>query len=99
MLSRTESNGSLPGQEQRSHSYKWICSQLSSSDQNYCPSHIDVFKKNITTWRPFGFEVQYCLSDPVPEKCRVQADLSVALIAGILSLAKDVFIAIVVFRS
>jgi hypothetical protein len=94
----TESDGNHPGSTgQISNPYKWMCAQLNSTDQVYCPGQIDTFTKKTTSWQPFGFEVQYCLSDPRQAHCRVQADLSAALIAGILSLAKVVMIAIVVF--
>jgi hypothetical protein len=77
--------------------YPWICRQITPTSSVFCPSHLDSFRNNISSWQPFGYPVAYCLSEPQTEICRVQADLSLGLIAGILSLAKVIILCIVFF--
>jgi len=77
--------------------YSWICNQITTNASVFCPNYIDSFRSDISSWQPFGYPIAYCLSEPQPEHCRVQIDLSLGLIAGILSLAKVVIICIVFF--
>jgi len=77
--------------------YAWICNQIISNTNIFCPDHIDSFRNNISSWQPFGYPISYCLSEHQRERCRVQSDLSLGLIASILSLAKVVIISIIFF--
>jgi hypothetical protein len=88
-------------------SYSWVCSQFPSTDTGLCADHISSFRANISDWRPFGYQVDYCLAkgDPVPglvglgtALCRVQVDLSIALIVGIVNLVLVVIMCIITLR-
>lgn len=55
--------------------YLWICQGFESSSLGLCEA--DYILKNASNWTLFdmenaGFLVQYCLSQPVEERCRVQ---------------------------
>jgi hypothetical protein len=79
--------------------YEWICYQLYSSrdfitcDQTY---YLDKILQN-STWTPFAGNVSYCLSEKVPEDCRVHGSLQVFVIVVALDIAKVLVIAYVVF--
>lgn len=88
-------------------SYSWVCSQFPPTDTSLCADHISSFRANISDWRPFGYQVDYCLAerDPVPglvglgtALCRVQVDLSIALIVGIVNLVQVIIMCIMTLR-
>jgi hypothetical protein len=87
--------------------YRWVCSQFSASDQVVCSDHIPSFRANISDWQPFHHRVGYCLIGQgggaslfsgTVEICRVQVNLSLALIVGLINLAKLIVMCIVIFR-
>jgi hypothetical protein len=75
--------------------YPWICGQIGPASKIFCPNHVDSFRQNISSWIPMTYPVGYCLAEPQTENCRVQTDLSIGLISGILSLANVVILCIV----
>jgi hypothetical protein len=86
--------------------YSWICSQFPQTNTNPCSDHISAFKANISSWQPFGHQVDYCLTqgyvkngpfNPLAGQCRVQLDLSVALIVGIVNLVQVVLMCVSIF--
>ena len=83
--------------------YSWICSQFPQTSTSFCSDHISSFKANISSWQPFGHQVDYCLTQGYVEigplnmltgQCRVQLDLSVALIVGIVNLVQVILMCV-----
>ena len=86
--------------------FAWVCNQLpNSGGKSVCADHVSSFKANISSWTPFNHSIDYCLTRYAgfskllnqPENCRVQTDMSVALIVGIVSLVQAIILCIVVF--
>jgi len=86
--------------------FAWVCSQFpNSGDKSVCADHVSSLKANVSSWTPFNHSIDYCLTRYVsvssllemPENCRVQADMLVALIVGIVSLVHPIILCIVVF--
>jgi hypothetical protein len=48
---------------------RWICSQFPRTDTSLCSDHFSSFRANISTWNPFGYEVNYCLTIAHPADC------------------------------
>jgi hypothetical protein len=83
--------------------YSWICSQFPQTDTSLCSDHISSFKANISSWQPFGHQVDYCLTqgyvgvgpfNMMTGHCRVQLDLSVSLIVGIVNLVQVILMCV-----
>lgn len=83
--------------------YSWICTQFPRTSTSLCSDHISSFKSNISSWQPFGHQVDYCLTQGHEEvgplnsltgQCRVQLDLSVALIVGIVNLVQVILMCV-----
>jgi hypothetical protein len=88
-------------------SYSWVCSQFPRTDTSLCADHISSFRANISDWRPFGHQVDYCLAeggpvsgllDPGTAQCRVEVDLSIALIVGSVNLVQVIIMCIMILR-
>jgi hypothetical protein len=70
-------------------SYRWICSEGQPTDQSLYADRVSSFRANISNWRPFGHPVSYCLTEADPAgNCRVQVDLSLALIVEVVNFVK-----------
>lgn len=89
----------VPNMLPRVDPYSWMCNQLPSTDTSLCSDHISSFRANISDWQPFGYPVSYCLNQDAPstEQCRVQIDLTIAMIVGIVILAQVVIMFIAMF--
>jgi hypothetical protein len=86
----------------------WICSQFPRTKKSLCSDRFSSFRANISTWRPFGHEVDYCLTRAHPAdhvdvssstvECKVQFDLSIALVVGIVNLVQVIVMCIMLSR-
>ncbi|KAG8676539.1 hypothetical protein FPOAC1_002544 [Fusarium poae] len=74
--------------------YQWICGKSCS------PCHFELprIKLQSDNWSPFGSRVEYCLSEPAPEKCRLNFDIYLAGIVLAVNLIKAVILALIVLR-
>lgn len=70
--------------------YEWMC----RADGKYCVTNgvckfrLGEARSNISSWQPFGKEVLYCLSETVPENCRLQYSIHLAVIVICLNAFK-----------
>jgi hypothetical protein len=76
-------------------SYSWMCTGM-VPDGYTCSNKIDSARSNPNAWRvgnycPYGaycgknFPVEYCLSEPAEPHCRLQYDLTIAVVVTVLN--------------
>jgi len=89
------------GQDCPDTTYDWICSSYdfgkpndSSSCAGSCGDHTSEISGD---WKPFGNKVKYCLSQRLPEHCKLQFSLHIALLVIILNLLKATVMLILAF--
>ncbi|KAF2463992.1 uncharacterized protein BDR25DRAFT_195847, partial [Lindgomyces ingoldianus] len=68
---------------------QWVCSEIASMSCDISPG-IGSLRANSSSWKPFGVEqsIAYCLSERVPEQCKVQSSLYLAIVVIVLNLIK-----------
>ncbi|KAL6921275.1 hypothetical protein FSST1_005301 [Fusarium sambucinum] len=76
--------------------YDWICPKHPC--ENPCHLQLPQVKLQSDDWRPFGDRVEYCLSEPAPQKCRLNFDIYLAGIVLGVNLIKATILAFIVFR-
>jgi len=59
--------------------FKWIC--LGRLDGHYCSYFVSDIRAHASNWVVNGHPVNYCLSEKLPEKCKVQYSLPLAIVA------------------
>lgn len=68
---------------------KWVCN---CSGMNAPPCDLDPMinglRSNSAEWSPLNYHVAYCLSERVPQLCKVQSNLHLAIVVIVLNLAK-----------
>ncbi|KAH6994637.1 hypothetical protein EDB82DRAFT_567348 [Fusarium venenatum] len=57
--------------------YEWICPDATCS--RTCWAFLPEIKRRLDNWRPFGNRVQYCLSQPIQQTCRLNFDRNIAI--------------------
>ncbi|KAF2430337.1 hypothetical protein EJ08DRAFT_660813 [Tothia fuscella] len=75
--------------------YQWICAQDGENSCNgapRCQNRLAAIRRNTTGWFPgkSAVAIDHCWSLRVPEKCKVQFSLHLAVVVLILNLAKAV---------
>lgn len=60
--------------------YEWICP--TATCKKPCRSLLPQVLDNADDWKPFGYKVKYCLSQPVEQHCKL--NFSIYLMAGVL---------------
>jgi hypothetical protein len=92
------SNAQAP--EQAADSYGWICSAVGDYSST-CSNEVDGVRNNATAWRVGRycpetgpciagvFPVEYCLSQRAEPHCRLQYNMSIAVIVTVLNLGKS----------
>ncbi|KAH7004086.1 hypothetical protein EDB82DRAFT_486074 [Fusarium venenatum] len=79
-----------------SSDYDWICPNQDCD--NPCHFQLPQVKLQSDDWRPFGNRVEYCLSEPAPQKCRLNFDIYLAGIVLAVNFIKAIILAFIVFR-
>jgi hypothetical protein len=92
--------------------YSWVCRQDGMSAcypppqccpgchcDELCQVRLPAIRANSSGWRPFNqeFPVKYCLSEVLPEQCRLQASVHVAAIVVVLNIVKAALMYATVF--
>ena len=77
--------------------YSWVCG--SSFNLKPCMFYVDGYKKDISSWKPFGREdpsqrpgVAYCYSELVEENCRLNLNVPMGALVTAMSFVKGVLI-------
>ncbi|KAF2491784.1 hypothetical protein BU16DRAFT_574727 [Lophium mytilinum] len=102
ILQMTASQNEEAGCNRPNEKYPWICQQDGSScrskDYTPCESRLDAIKANASGWQPFeaDYPVLYCLSETVPEHCKLQFSFQLGIIVTVLNLAKVIIFAYLV---
>lgn len=68
-----------------SDAYSWICSNTRIEET--CRGSLPTIKKQADDWRPFDTRINYCLSKPVTERCRLNFSpplVSIVLVSNAL---------------
>ncbi|UZP35231.1 hypothetical protein NXS19_003047 [Fusarium pseudograminearum] len=100
-------NSALPHnvrRNDRESDYDWICPN--SIYQTPCHFQLPEIKRRPDNWRPLGrhgnsennSRVKYCLSQPAPQRCRLNFDISLASIVLVVNLVKAIVLAFIVIR-
>ena len=76
--------------------YEWICP--TATCQETCRSLLPEVERNADDWRPYGYRVKYCLSEPRPQLCRLNFSVYLAAAVLAVNLFKALIIAYVAFR-
>lgn len=76
---------------------EWVCEDSVSCDISPNTANL---RSNPSAWQPGinGQYISYCLSEQVPEKCRVQSSLHLATVVIVLNLAKAAIMLSLAFR-
>lgn len=77
--------------------YPWICGYDYSSDE-FCKVDRLGIRQDPSTWRLAGRSVDYCLSMPTEEHCKLRLNATIAMLVTALNLLKAVLIFYVCFR-
>ncbi|KAF5707581.1 hypothetical protein FMUND_11015, partial [Fusarium mundagurra] len=76
--------------------YDWICPELSCDDP--CRLQLPLIRRQSDNWRPWGNRVEYCLSQPAPQRCRLNFDVYLAGIILGVNLIKAITLAFIAIR-
>jgi hypothetical protein len=87
----------MPGLCDKKLSYQWMCDgQFPIMSCTTCDGFLDwLVSDNITNWQPFGFPVEYCLSQPVEEMCSLKFSQAIWWTVVALNLVKIVLMGFV----
>jgi len=76
--------------------YPWIC-QPYIDCAHRCQDNLGVLLAQPSSWRPWGREVAYCLSQPVEEKCKLHFSLAIAVVVVFFNACQVVVMLILAF--
>ncbi|EXL65261.1 hypothetical protein FOPG_18505 [Fusarium oxysporum f. sp. conglutinans race 2 54008] len=76
--------------------YEWICPSATCSQT--CRSLLPEVKSRSNDWRPYGYRVKYCLSQPERQTCRLNFSVHIAAIILAVNAFKAAILAYTVFR-
>jgi hypothetical protein len=76
--------------------YDWICPE--NTCEKPCPLQLPQVKRQSDNWRPWGNRVEYCLSQPAPQRCRLNFDVYLAAIILAVNLIKAITLAFIALR-
>ncbi|KAL2430720.1 hypothetical protein ABEF95_013198 [Exophiala dermatitidis] len=62
-----------------------------------CAKHISKMVALVDKWRPYGYDVQYCLSERVPESCSYSANIPIVATVIVANLVKVLVMTFVAF--
>ncbi|KAF2737403.1 hypothetical protein EJ04DRAFT_574588 [Polyplosphaeria fusca] len=78
--------------------YEWICNDLDMSNTDTCTQRIGDVRNNPEAWTANGYPVQYCLSQPAKQVCKLQFSPPIAILVTILNFVKAIIIFYTAFR-
>ncbi len=77
-------------------SYGWICGGVDT--KNPCRNQkLQTVVANRTSWKPFGWKVNHCLSQNTPEHCKLQLSQHLLLVVILFNAMKAAIMIFVVF--
>lgn len=76
--------------------YDWVCPD--SVCDSPCRQQLPQVKRQPDNWRPFGNRVEYCLSKPAQERCRLNFDVHLAAIILVVNFIKATILAFIAVR-
>lgn len=76
--------------------YDWICPGFSCD--NPCRLQLPRVRRQSDNWRPWGNRVEYCLSQPAPQRCRLNFDVYLAAIILGVNFIKAITLAFIALR-
>jgi hypothetical protein len=71
--------------DSRVETFEWVCGQYESKDGTCSPRCSTVLDQlrldvNVSSWRPTGLAVRYCLARPTLERCRLKFSLAFCVV-------------------
>ncbi|MCJ1263852.1 hypothetical protein MMC22_003722 [Lobaria immixta] len=78
--------------------YAWICPSLDCLDP--CQAHLQQVLADTSHWKPqqkFDIEVDFCLSQRTPERCKLQFSLHIVIVVIVINTLKMILMLYVVF--
>ncbi|KAK6723995.1 hypothetical protein SNK04_002839 [Fusarium graminearum] len=79
--------------------YDWICANESCDTP--CHFLLPEIKRQPDNWKPYRLydnKVKYCLSQPAPQRCRLNFDITLASIVLVVNFVKAIILAFIAFR-
>jgi hypothetical protein len=78
--------------------FSWLCAKLNIPSSEQCLFHIEHLRRNATNWKVSeGAKVKYCLSQKVPEHCKLQFNLTLSFVVFFVCLFKSLLMFAVAF--
>ncbi|KAH6889430.1 hypothetical protein B0T10DRAFT_404784 [Thelonectria olida] len=68
--------GSAPNSSCGESPFEWVCPNSGCSP---CQDLLPAVRKQADDWKPFGYRVKYCLSQPVRQLCRINLSMPIAI--------------------
>lgn len=82
--------------------YPWICSKRGIDEyyqEHPCSYHLPDIQSNSNNWTVKSYHVDHCLTEAVPEMCKLQYSLPLAIVVIVFNLIKAIIICSVSFTS
>ncbi|KAG4267336.1 hypothetical protein FPRO04_04948 [Fusarium proliferatum] len=76
--------------------YDWICPEVSCDVP--CRLQLPQVRRQSDNWRPWDNRVEYCLSQPAPQRCRLNFDVYLAAIILGVNFIKAITLAFIALR-
>lgn len=70
--------------DRRFEAFRWVCGDRASD----CKLHISTLQREAATWQPFGYPVEYCLSERIEQHCHLEYSAHILLIVGFMGILK-----------
>jgi hypothetical protein len=78
--------------------FSWLCDKFNIPSNDQCLFHVDHLRRDATNWTiSDGAKVKYCLSQRVPEHCKLQFSVSLMLVVLFICLFKALVMFAVAF--
>lgn len=96
-----EGSEDVPRSTVNSCPYNWICHadgiRCDDLGKGVCGLRLGPARSNISTWKPYGKEILYCLSETTEEHCRLEYSIHLAIAVIILNAFKAIIMAYLAF--
>jgi hypothetical protein len=90
---------SIPEISDGDDQFPWICGSMHLERFQLCENYLDQVRANISSWAPYGEKIDYCLSEPMEEVCKLQASLHIAVTVIVFNVIKILIMACLIFGS
>lgn len=80
--------------------FSWICGRRCVGPyDDPCQTKLASFRKDISSWKPYGENVKHCLSERIPQNCRLLYSPQLAVVIIILNIFKSLIMLYVVLMT